>query len=273
MEQLVGLKFRYPRGPCCSTNLTSLGELQPSKQGSVDQEGTEIKLLERTKTQGVSFYYPTIKTPSDLRAALETIMRNDGSIEVDCAAMVQVLLFMASNDSLRPSCFVLAFGCQIWEQTTYYQRQRAFSGLDVGSLCTFSLHKPLFKLVARTIDAVALTFGKSVEPVTSLSRSYSSYWLRVDRGEDGKLLGFTSLNADGQLGRMSLEEWFGVMVCGVDAEMKELEGRSGSNLAAKNLSGLHACYAKLDAYKFEEAMVLVVGAQASVQDFLAAINS
>lgn len=280
MEQLLELKFCRPKGPCCSTSLAKLGELQPSKKGSVEPEATSWELLARIKKEGVSFFYPTVKTPSDLLALLQKIMLEDGgAIETDCAALVQIALFMKSDEKHRPSHFVLAFGQHVWEQTTYYQRQRDFGGLDVDSLCAYSLHQSALKLVVLTIDAVALTFGENVSPVTKSSQSHSSHWLCVDRdAKDDKLLGFTGQNADNQIVRMSLEEWFDFLVRGVDEEMKALKDYSNKALMADSTSDklllanslvcVHACYMGLNAYKFEEAMVLVVGAHVPVKDFL-----
>lgn len=271
MEQLLELKFRPPKGPCCSTSLAKLGELQPGKQGSVEPEATSLELLARIKKDGVSFFYPTVKTPSNLLALLQQIMLEDGgAIETDCAALAQIALFMKSDEKHRPSHFVLAFGQHVWEQTTYYQRQREFSGLDVDSLCAYSNRQRTLKLVVGTIDAVVLTFGETVSPVTNSSRNHSSNWLCVDRdAEDNKLLGFTGLNADNQIVRMSLEKWFDFLVRGVDEEMKALKANSTSNGLDKTLSGMHACFMGLNAYKFEEATVLVVGARVPVKDFLA----
>lgn len=268
-SMLSGLSFCLPKGPCCSTNLTKLGELQPSKKGSAQQDETSWDLLARTKEEGVAFHYPAVKTPSDLRTVLEKVMLG-GAVEVDCAAMTQIALFMKSSEENRPSYFVLAFGCQVWEHTTYYQRQQAFFGLDVGTLCMFSKRDSMLERVACTIDAVVLTFGEKVAPVTLASRSYSSLWLCVDRQGD-TLLGFTGMNVDNQLVRMSLEEWYDFLVCQVDAEMKALEDKSASSELAKSLAGSHRCYVKLHAYKFEEAVVLVVGAKVPVKDFLSMV--
>jgi hypothetical protein len=264
-SMLSGLKFSLPKGPCCSTNLTKFGELQPSKKALPDEKEFGSSLLVRTKEECVAFHYPTVKTPSDLRALLEKVML-EGVIEVDCAAITQIVLFMRSEEANRPPYFVLAFGCQVWEHTTFYQRQQAFSGLDVNSLCIFSKDDRLLPRVASTIDAVALTFGEKVASVTNTSRSYSSHWLCVDRKGD-ELLGFTGLNADNQLVRMSLEEWFDFLVCQVDADMKALNVQDASMLARLS-SNMHACFMGLNAYKFEEAMVLVVGAKVPAQDFL-----
>lgn len=258
---LVGFEFRVPK-VCCSTNLTEHGQVQPSK------EQTSLELLARTKKEGVAFHYPAVRTPSDLRALLEQIMLEEGSIEADCAAMTQIVLFMRPNQENRPSYFVLAFGRLVWEQTTYYQRQREFAGLDVNSLCTFSLHKQLLGQVACTIDAVALTFGEKVAVVTKTSRCYSSHWLCVDR-KHHKLLGFTGLNDDNQPVRMSLEKWFDFLVRQVDAEMQALKTKRASNVLAESLLAVHDCLVAMDAYKFEEAMVLVVGARVPAREFLA----
>ena len=261
-SMLSGLKFSLPKGPCCSTNLTNFGILQPSKKPLPDESSS---LLVRTKEDGVAFHYPTVKTPSDLRALLEKVML-EGVIEVDCAAITQIVLFMRSEEANRPPYFVLAFGCQVWEYTTFYQRQRAFSGLDVNPSCIFSKDDRLLPRVVCTINAVALTFGDKVASVTNTSRSYSSQWLCVDRKGD-ELLGFTGLNADYQLVRMSLEEWFDFLVCQVDAEMKAVHVQSASMLDRLS-SSMHACFMGWNAYKFEEAMVLVFGAKVPAQDFL-----
>ena len=138
-------------------------ELEASKKTDATQE-----LLVRMKKDGIEFHFETIKTPEDLRSLLEEVML-EGQIEVDCAAMIQIVVFMTSDEAIRPSFFVLGFGTRVWEHATYYQRHRFFTGMSVAGLGALSHMKDCVQDVVRTVDVVALTFGENVRLVTSRS--------------------------------------------------------------------------------------------------------
>ena len=89
------------------------------------------------------------------------------------------------------------------------------------------------------------------------------------------------INNDGLLVKMSLVQWFDFLVRGVDTEVEALKAKQASSqvmsCATKSYVELHnntyvQCHEmlkKMQAYKFDEARVIVVGVYMPVYQFLA----
>jgi hypothetical protein len=259
--------------PCCCTKL--------AKRGICDfyiSDSDPMMLLKLVKEIGINIDYPDIITQEDLYKLLIDIMNTspEKHVEVDCAAVVQIIYFMCFNEVCGGN-FKLGFGSSIWSIVTNYQRKFHFNDIDIhklrdlSTLSTLTTDNKNMEKIVRTLDVVCITFNSTVSDVTNYSKSYQSHWLIVVHNNDGGMPSFIGIHKN-KLKNMSLSEWFDFMVSMIDEEINMDRGSMPPKLSQciDPLRGIHMCYKELGRYKFETAVdVIVIGSIIPACDYLA----